>query len=198
MKKSFFLVLLVAIFSFSFVERNKINVAVNFYNDQNISFTKGTLTVLDTGEKFEINNLETLNIPLKKGKHQFHFESETPNYIVAPKKITIVTNQVSVFLSEKITNKDNSEINSNDSIEKSEALKKPIATFIMFGIMSHNNKKFTEKYNVDFKYENCVITGYLSKKAKKNNQRIAKILTEKYGDTWKKDLGFEPYGLETK
>lgn len=67
--------------------------------------------------------------------------------------------------------------------------------FIQFGIMSKNHESFRKKYKVDVVYENCVISPAISKKAEKNNIALAKNLTEKYGDAWKKDLGIIPYGL---
>lgn len=67
--------------------------------------------------------------------------------------------------------------------------------FIQFGMMSKNHEDFRNKYKIDVKYENCVISPFISKKAKENNLAIAKLLTEKYGDAWKKDLEIIPYGL---
>ncbi|MCX8534597.1 FEKKY domain-containing protein [Chryseobacterium luquanense] len=67
--------------------------------------------------------------------------------------------------------------------------------FIQFGIMSKKHDQFKEKYGVQVVYENCVITAYMSEKAKKNNQEVAQYLTGKYGDSWKKDLKITPYGL---
>jgi len=67
--------------------------------------------------------------------------------------------------------------------------------FIQFGIMSKKHDQFKEKYGVHVVYENCVITAYMSEKAKKNNQEVAQYLTSKYGESWKKDLEIIPYGL---
>ncbi|MCI3938311.1 hypothetical protein MQX03_13995 [Chryseobacterium aahli] len=67
--------------------------------------------------------------------------------------------------------------------------------FMQFGIMSRNHDEFRKKYGISVIYQNCVISQFQSQKAKENNQLIAKSLTEKYGDTWRKDLGFIPYGL---
>ncbi|MBM7421673.1 MULTISPECIES: hypothetical protein [Chryseobacterium] len=67
--------------------------------------------------------------------------------------------------------------------------------FIQFGIMSRNHDSFKEKYGVYVVYENCVITPFMSEKAKKNNQEISQYLTKKYGESWKKDLEIIPYGL---
>ncbi|MCW3168636.1 hypothetical protein OMO38_08855 [Chryseobacterium sp. 09-1422] len=67
--------------------------------------------------------------------------------------------------------------------------------FMQFGIMSRNHDEFKKKYGIAVIYQNCVISQFLSKKAKENNLLIAKQLTEKHGEGWKKDLGFIPYGL---
>lgn len=67
--------------------------------------------------------------------------------------------------------------------------------FIQFGIMSRNHNSFKEKYGVNVLYENCVITPFMSEKAKKNNQEVAQYLNKKYGESWKKDLEIIPYGL---
>lgn len=67
--------------------------------------------------------------------------------------------------------------------------------FLQFGIMSKNHDSFKQKYGVYVVYENCVITPFMSEKAKKNNQEVARYLTKKYGESWKKDLELIPYGL---
>ena len=67
--------------------------------------------------------------------------------------------------------------------------------FMQFGIMSRNHEEFRKKYGIAVIYQNCVISQFLSQKAKENNTLVAKELTEKYGDQWKKDLGFIPFGL---
>ncbi|MEG1590713.1 FEKKY domain-containing protein [Chryseobacterium sp.] len=66
---------------------------------------------------------------------------------------------------------------------------------IQFGMMSQNHNSFKEKYGVNVLYENCVITPFMSEKAKKNNQEVAQYLNKKYGESWKKDLEIIPYGL---
>lgn len=67
--------------------------------------------------------------------------------------------------------------------------------FVMFGIMERDHSAFQKKYNVSIKYENCVVSEGISKKAKENNKIVAEFLIKKYGNMWKKDLGFTPYGL---
>ena len=82
----------------------------------------------------------------------------------------------------------------NDSKKISDKNEK-VRYFLQFGIMSKRHDKFKEKYGVNVVYENCVITTYMSDKAKKNNQEVARYLTEKYGESWKKDLEITPFGL---
>lgn len=88
---------------------------------------------------------------------------------------------------------------SNSKKDKSEQENKCKNTstmhFLQFGIMTRNHEDFKNKYCVDVVYENCVATAFLSEKAKKNNRKVAEYLTEKYGESWKKDLGFVPFGL---
>lgn len=67
--------------------------------------------------------------------------------------------------------------------------------FMQFGIMSINHDEFRKKYDVAVIYQNCVISQFLSQRAKENNILVAKMLTDRYGESWKKDLGFIPYGL---
>lgn len=78
---------------------------------------------------------------------------------------------------------------------KSDAKEENIPYFIQFGIMSKNHEDFKNKYRTGVFYQNCVISSEISKQAKENNVAVAKALTEKYGDAWKKDLGIVPYGL---
>lgn len=78
---------------------------------------------------------------------------------------------------------------------KSGAKEENIPYFIQFGIMSKNHEDFKNKYHTGVFYQNCIISYEISKQAKENNLAVAKTLTEKYGDAWKKDLGIIPYGL---
>lgn len=84
--------------------------------------------------------------------------------------------------------KGNEKQNTSDKKEK-------LKYFLQFGIMSRTHDSFKEKYGVHVVYENCVITPFMSEKAKKNNQEVAQYLTKKYGESWKKDLEITPYGL---
>lgn len=79
--------------------------------------------------------------------------------------------------------------------QNTEIRKENLPHFIQFGIMSKGHEGFKKKYHTDIVYQNCVISSEISSQAKKNNLALAKSLTEKYGNVWKKDLGFIPYGL---
>lgn len=79
--------------------------------------------------------------------------------------------------------------------KKTEIKQENIPHFIQFGIMSKNHDGFRKKYHTGITYQNCVISSAISKQAKENNLAVAKVLTEKYGEAWKKDLGMIPYGL---
>lgn len=85
--------------------------------------------------------------------------------------------------------------NTGEKVQKDIRKKSHSFYFTQFGIMSKNHTDFKNKYCVDVLYENCVISPLQSEKAKKNNREVAKYLTEKYGESWKNDLGFVPYGL---
>lgn len=85
-------------------------------------------------------------------------------------------------------------ISEHDNIELLMKDKKPVR-FVQFGIMSRNHESFMEKYGIQVVYQNCVISPFLSKLAQENNKAVARYLTEKYGEIWKEDLGFLPYGI---
>lgn len=91
--------------------------------------------------------------------------------------------------------KDNNKVTNKEKGKNTEIKQEHRPHFIQFGIMSKNHTVFKKKYHTDIVYQNCVISSEISKQAAKNNLALAKSLTEKYGDVWKKDLGFIPYGL---
>ncbi|WP_417430294.1 hypothetical protein [Halpernia sp.] len=88
---------------------------------------------------------------------------------------------------------DSSKKNHSENIEN--LIKSGKAKFISFGIALQDFKKFQKKYGVGVKNEGCVITSTLSKIATENNTILAKYLTKKYGNSWKSDLPFLPFGL---
>ena len=96
------------------------------------------------------------------------------------------------FAKKKGINKNQNQI---ERKAEKEIKKEQSCSFMQFGMMSRNHDEFKKKYGVSVNYQNCVISPFISKEAKENNTLVANQLTEKYGDVWKKDLGFIPYGL---
>lgn len=99
-----------------------------------------------------------------------------------------------VTLTSAQKNKKKPQVNTPTTIEKTK-VEELVGYFIDFGIVLKSNPEFTKKYKIGIKSEGCVITEASSKIAKSNNQQLADLLDKKYGDIWKKDLGFLPYGL---
>lgn len=69
------------------------------------------------------------------------------------------------------------------------------AKFISFGIAIQDFTKFQKKYKIGLETQGCVITPALSKIATENNTTLANYLTKKYGNSWRNDLPFLPFGL---
>ncbi|WP_407404440.1 hypothetical protein [Chryseobacterium sp.] len=108
--------------------------------------------------------------------------------------ITIIILFSAVTFTSAQKNKENSRVNTPTTVEKTKE-QELIGYFIDFGIVLKSNTEFIKKYKIGIKSQGCVITESSSKAAKSNNQQLADLLDKKYGDIWKKDLGFVPYGL---
>lgn len=177
---------------FSFISKEKVLVKIVFENPENIVFKGGKLIISKTKEEVSITNLETKEILLDAGKHQFKFVSETPHLMYFPAKIDTKNNTVKIKLVQPKNSFEN-----GLATEKNfqELLKSKNLQFVHFGFVSHENPDFEKKYGVLIKNEGCVITPIISEKVIKNNQLIASYLTKIFGDSWRKDLGFLPYGL---
>ena len=185
------LVLSVSIFLLSFTISKEIPVKIKFQNDENLSFAEGKLLIKELNKEIKINEISDFEIQLKPGKYQFKFISETENIIIYPKKIDAQNNEILIVFSEKTL--ETSMYTDENNV--AEMLKSGKAKFIQFGLVSGNANTFKEKYGIGVQFENCVITPFLLEKATLNNQILAKHLTEKFGETWKNDLGFLPLGL---
>lgn len=180
------------IFLLSFVVKEKIPVKIFIENPENVEFKGGKLIISKSKEEISITNLETKEILVDEGKHQFKFISETPHYVTYPAKINSKNNIIKIGL-----------LNSKNTIESGlvtdknfqEILKSKKLQFVNFGIVSRVHPEFEKKYGIKIKNEGCVITPTLSEKVTKNNQLIAEYLTKNFGDSWKTELGFLPYGL---
>lgn len=120
-------------------------------------------------------------------------ENKTMNFF----KITIILSLItfSTIISAQENNTFVLETKKANHQKSTSSKEENVRNFQQFGIMSRTHENFKKKYGVQVLYENCVITAYMSEKVKKNNQDVAQSLTEKYGNIWRKDLGFVPYGL---
>lgn len=75
-----------------------------------------------------------------------------------------------------------------------------LAEFVLYGVVDQSNNEeaivFKEKYNVSFKFNGCVVLPTDLKHAEANNQKVAKILNEKYGAVWQNELPFSVPGIQ--
>ena len=132
-------------------------------------------------------NLTLSNFKHQKGKYNTMKIFTTVSLIIfTATSMSISAQQYEpVILETKKGNENHNDSNKNEKVKY----------FMQFGIMSRNHDSFKEKYGVHVVYENCVITPFMSEKAKMNNQEVAQYLNKKYGENWKKDLEIIPYGL---
>lgn len=75
-----------------------------------------------------------------------------------------------------------------------------LTQFVLYGVVDQSNNEeaivFKEKYNVSFKLNGCVVLPTDLKHAEANNQKVAKILNEKYGVIWQSELPFSVPGVQ--
>lgn len=171
---------------------DRISVTVTFNLLPGTEFQKGILSVDETGQQFEISGTKPFSFPLKKGKYRFRFHSETPYRITYPSKITakehtvtITLGKVKPILEEYATEENWLQLLHENKLK-----------FIQFGIAPAYNKEFTEKYRIEVKTEGCVLTPQIAEAAKTNNRMVVGYLDSKFGNGWKNDLKFTPFGLE--
>lgn len=178
---------------FAFTKTNEpITVQVKMVKPSETEFKKGTLSIPETGQTFEITEVKDFTFPLQKGKYQFKFTTDTPYRLRAPGKITQKDHTITIFLGEpKPIMQEYATQENWQQLLKENRLK-----FIHFGIAAINPKEFYEKYGISVKNEGCVITPVTSSAAEINNRIVADYLTGKFGNAWKKDLEFLPFGLK--
>lgn len=68
-------------------------------------------------------------------------------------------------------------------------------TLICFGIFNNDYSHFEKKYGIRVKTEACVVTPYYLKTISSNNLAVGNFLTGQFGESWQKDLGFIPMGI---
>lgn len=70
------------------------------------------------------------------------------------------------------------------------------AIIVHYGFAPVYNADFEKKYGVKIYNAGCVVLPGNNNPATINNQLISKLLTKNFGENWKKDLGFQPFGTE--
>lgn len=175
----------------------EIPVTIHFNHSKDVDFTKGKITVKETNQTFEIISLEDFTIPLEKGKYTITFTSEDFPKRSITKKVTETDNTFNFVVlvygkKEIISPPKFSEENLKKQIEFGNA------KFINFGIGIADFSEFQKKYGIGNSGQGCVITPDLGYTATQNNTYLAKYLDERYGDVWRKDVPFLPYGLVEK
>lgn len=180
----------------TFTPKNvEIPVTIHFNYSENIQFEKGTITVKETNQIFEITTLEDFIIPLKKGKYTIIFSSEKFGKYSISKKISEKDKLFNLYIRENLALEIQQEI-TEENIGKQ--LENGTANFINFGLGMQDFSEFKKKYGVGNKNQGCVISGNAGSDATKNNQFISAYLEKKYGEVWRKDLPFLPFGLNEK
>ena len=187
------------LFFFAFIlffnfKPHEIPVTIQFNYDKNITFEKGTITIKETNQILEIKSLKDITIPLKKGKYTFIFNSENYRDVWISKKINEKNNVINVFLIE------NKSLEISNSVPQGTLLQleNGTANFINFGLGIQDFSEFKKKYGIGNSNQGCVISGNLAADATKNNQIIADYLDKKFGEVWREDLPFLPFGLAKK
>lgn len=77
-------------------------------------------------------------------------------------------------------------------------MKEKRAVIIHYGLVPVYNPEFEKKYGVEIHNLGCVVSSGEDDPVKINNTLISEYLTKNYGDSWKKDLGFKPFGTENQ
>jgi len=74
-----------------------------------------------------------------------------------------------------------------------------IKNFVLNGIVEHQTDEmisFKKKYGVGFNYKNCVVNPISYKNISQNNQKVAKFLSKKFGNSWLNELPVLPFGIK--
>lgn len=175
------------------LKNEEIPLTIHFNYSKNINFEKGTITIKETKQIFEITSLQDLIIPLKKGKYTIIFSAENFGKVWISKKINDKNYTFNLAVRENANVAIQSPISEELVLNQVE---KGTANFINFGLGMQDFSAFNKKYGIGNLNQGCVISGNIGSDATKNNQLIAKYLDKKYGEIWRKDVPFLPFGLK--
>lgn len=191
MKRFLLFFLLINVSWISTASENLIAVSVFIENRTIHKFEKGSIQFdKEKGLIFPITRYAYNKFFIPRGEYQVKFESDDFScWVVQPTSINEKNNIIKVILFSKENQlkikfeKALSIIESND--------------FVVHSLIAEHNylSDFKVKYDIGFKLEACMIDPFSMKKAREQNLKLALQLTEKYGDSWKKDLPFKPFGL---
>ncbi|MDX6748164.1 hypothetical protein SHK09_15305 [Polaribacter sp. PL03] len=199
MKNILFTLILTLNFAVSNATDKEIIAEVVFENLTTKESISGEFYINETNEKIEIANIENFKITLpKKGKYLFRFITEDfIAFISYPRRITNKKNVITIKLMSKYYSANLETDVTNEEIEN--RISDENVNFIMHGIDNSipiEYLEFKKKYGIGLIKENCVIDPISMKKARENNQRILKYLTDKYGENWLKELKSKPFGIK--
>ncbi|MFP2995975.1 hypothetical protein ABN763_08690 [Spongiivirga sp. MCCC 1A20706] len=191
MKRLLLFFLLINVSWISTASENLIAVSVFIENRTIHKFEKGLIQFdKEKGLVFSVSGNTDNEFLIPRGKYDVKFESkEFSSWVVKPKRINKKNNSIKVILFPK-------ENQLKIDFEKSMFIQESNEFIVHSLIGEHNNlSDFREKYDIGFKLEACMIDPFSMKKAREQNLKLARQLTEKYGDSWKKDLPLKPFGL---
>lgn len=199
MKNILFTFILTMSFAISNAADKAIITEVVFENLTAKKSISGDFYINETNEKIEIKNIENFKITLpNKGKYQFRFITDDfITFVSYPKRITSRKNVIRIQLMSKYSFQNLKTEITSEQIENRISHEK--VNFIMHGIdnsIPPEYIEFKKKYGIGLIKENCVIDPISMKKARENNQRILKYLTNKYGEGWLKELKEKPFGIK--
>jgi len=199
MKNILFTLIFTLTFAVSNATDKEIIAEVIFENLTTKKIISGEFYINETNEKIDVTNIENFKITLpKKGKYKFRFITEDfIAFISYPKRISNKKNKIRIQLMSKYySTKLETEV-TDEQIEN--RISDENVNFIMHGIDNSipiEYLEFKKKYGIGLIKENCVIDPISMKKARENNQRILKYLTDKYGENWLKELKAKPFGIK--
>lgn len=198
------IILIISLVHLSATQNSKdIDIILKFNNSTNEKFTFGFVTV--EGENhlkvIRINSLDDLRISVpEQGRYIFHFNSDF--YQGEFMEPDVVFDQSAILVKIKPLRLESNNMLTNKTTGLFFIFKKKVKfsdlSFIIHGISHQYDerlKNFTDKYEVDFEYKNCIIDPQTYQFSKINNSLIAELLKKEYGEVWLKELPTLPLGV---
>jgi hypothetical protein len=170
-----------------------IQIQVIVKNHTAYPLSEGTLFIAELNQKVAINDSGSirLNLP-KKGKYHFSFASpQFRAYLDYPKRISNKKNTITIVLTE---------VNLGQRMQPDTAFLWDEPFFIIHGKeatpSNEKQKRFTQKYGVVFKVQDCRTNPVSFRFALEHNREVSDYLDGRYGHRWRKELSQPPFGLD--